>query len=103
MERPPSEPRPAYYRKVGPTFQPRFSLGLVYLFGFFFLFCMLLIAPSLIEVLQTVPTGPEQEEAAAKVAKEVIQPRLWIAFGLSSLTTVLGAHFRVLPGFRENR
>jgi hypothetical protein len=99
----PSKPPPLYYRKVGPTFQPRFTLGLVYLFGFFFLYCMILIAPSLIAVLQEVPAGPEQQQAAEEVAREVIRPRLWIAFGLSAITTVAGAHYRLLPGFREAR
>jgi len=103
MATPPSKPRPPYYRKVGPTFQPRFTLGLVYLFGFFFLYCLILIAPSLIEVLETVPTGPEQQQAAEKIAHEVIRPRLWIATALSTITTVAGAHYRLLPGFREVR
>jgi hypothetical protein len=103
MATPPSRPRPPYYRKVGPTFQPRFTLGLIYLFGFFFLYCMILIAPSLIAILETVPTGPEQQQAAEAVAREVIRPRLWIALGLSAITTVAGAHYHLLPGFREVR
>jgi hypothetical protein len=103
MASPPSKPRPPYYRKVGPTFQPRFTLGLVYLFGFFFLYCLILIAPSLIEILETVPTGPEQQQAAEEIAREVIQPRLWIAVVLSTITTVAGAHYHLLPGFREAR
>ena len=41
--------------------------------------------------------------AGEEVAREVIRPRLWIAFGLSSITTVAGAHYRLLPGFREVR
>ena len=98
-----SQKRPSYYRKVGTTFQPRFTLGILYLFGFFFLYCMILIAPSLIAVLETVPTGPEQQQAAETVAHEVIRPKLWIAVGLSAITTVAGAHYRLLPGFREVR
>jgi hypothetical protein len=100
MPPPGSEQRPAYYRKVGATFQPRFTLGILYLFGFFFVYCLLLVAPSLLEVLETVPTGPEQQQAAEQVAREVVRPRLWIAVLLSALTTVLGAHYRVLPGMR---
>jgi len=103
MALPPSKPRPSYYRKVGPTFQPRFTLGLLYLFGFFFLYCMIMIAPSLIEVLESVPTGPEQQQAAEAIARDAVRSRLWIAFGLSAITTVVGAHYRVLPGFREVR
>jgi hypothetical protein len=98
MAPPGSERRPAYYRKVGATFQPRFTLGILYLFGFFFVYCLLLVAPALLEVLRTVPTGPEQQAAAEQVAREVVRPRLWIAVLLSALTTVLGAHYRVLPG-----
>ena len=99
----PSQPqkRPSYYRKVETTFQPRFTLSILYLFGFFFLYCLLLIAPSLLEVAQTVPPGPEQQEAAQKVAHEVVRPRLWIAAVLSALTTVLGAHYRILPGMQS--
>jgi hypothetical protein len=92
--------RPPYHRKVGATFQPRFTLSILYLFGFFFLYCLLLIAPSLLEVARTVPVGPEQQEAAQQVAREVVRPRLWIAVVLSALTTILGAHYGFLPGMR---
>jgi hypothetical protein len=94
----PSRKRPPYYRKVGTTFRPRFTVSLLYLFGFFFLYCLLLVAPSLWEVFRTVPPGPEQQAAAQQVAHEVIRPRLWIAVALSAVTTVLGAHYRILPG-----
>jgi hypothetical protein len=95
-----SRKRPPYYRKVGTAFQPRFTLSILYLFGFFFLYCLLLVAPSLLEVAKTVPPGPEQQEVAQQVAREVVRPRLWIAVALAALTTVLGAHYRVLPGLR---
>lgn len=94
----PSRKRPPYYRKVGTTFRPRFTLSILYLFGFFFLYCVLLVAPSLLEVLRTIPPGPEQQEAAQRVAQEVVRPRLWVAVVLSALTTILGAHYRILPG-----
>ena len=100
--RPRDEP-PPYYRKTGATFEPRFTLSILYLFGFFFVYCLLLVSPALLEVMQTVPAGPEQEEAARRVAHEVVQPRLWIAVVLSALTTILGAHYRVLPGMRSRR
>ncbi len=95
--------RPPYYRKTGATFRPRFTLSMLYLFGFFFLYCLVLVAPSLLNVMQTVSPGPEQQAAAEEVAREVMRPRLWIAIVLSALTTVLGAHFRILPGLRPNR
>jgi hypothetical protein len=97
----PSEQRPAYYRKTGTAFQPRFTLSILYLFAFFFAYCLLLIAPSLLEILRTVPPGPEQQEAAEQIAHEVVRPRLWIAVVSSALTTILGAHFRLLPGMRS--
>jgi hypothetical protein len=98
-ERPPP---PVYYRKKGgATFEPRFTLGVLYLFGFFFVYCLLLVAPALLQILATVPTGPEQEAAARVAAQEAVQPRLWIAAAASALSTILGAHYRVLPGMRS--
>jgi len=100
MARSRSPKRPPYYRKVGTAFQPRFTLSILYLFGFFFLYCLLLVAPSLLKVAQTIPPGPEQQEAAQQIAREVVRPRLWIAAVLSAITTILGAHYRLLPGIR---
>ena len=76
-------------------------MSLIYLFGFFFVYCMLLIAPALFEVAQTLPPGPEQEAAAKQAAQQAVQPRLAIAIVASVFTTTLGAHFKVLPGLRE--
>ena len=76
-------------------------MSLIYLFGFFFLYCLVLIAPALYEVAVTIPPGPEQEEAAKQAAQKAIQPRLAIAIAASVFTTALGAHFKVLPGLRE--
>ena len=80
--------------------KPRFTLAILYIFGFFFLYCFLLVAPALWEVLQSTPVGPEQEEVAAQVAKETIQPRLWIAFVAAVATVALGMSRGVLPGTR---
>lgn len=101
--KPDRQPPPAYYRKVGSGFEPRFTLGILYLFGFFFGYCLLLVAPALWEVLQTMPPGPEQQEAARVAAQAAAKPRLWVAIGLAALTTILGAHYHVLPGFRSRR
>jgi len=49
-------------------------------------------------VLQTIPPGPEQQETAQQVTRDVVLPRLWIAVVLSALTTILGAHYHILPG-----
>ena len=84
----------------GPSFQPRFTLSLLYLVVFFFLFCLLLILPELLDVLANVPQGPEQEEIAKQVAREAVRPRLSIAAALALLTTGLGGYFGWLPGMK---
>jgi TctA family transporter len=85
------------------TFQPRFTLGLLYLIAFFLLYCLLLAAPALIEIANSVPPGPEQQEAAARAAKEAVQSRLWMA-GLAALvTTAIGIRAGVLPGTGARR
>jgi ABC-type sulfate transport system permease component len=83
-----------------PTFQPRFTLSLLYLFGFFLLYCLLFVAPELYEVLRNVPPGPEQEEAAREAAREAIRPRLLYALGAALFTTAVGARAGWLPGMR---
>jgi TctA family transporter len=92
----PSRPRRA-------TFQPRFTLGLLYLVAFFVVYCLLLAAPALIEVANSVPPGPEQEEAAARAAKEAVQSRLWMAGVAALVTTAIGIRAGVLPGTRTPR
>ena len=78
------------------------ALALVYLFGFFGLYCLLLVAPELLDVLATVPPGPEQQEVAEQVVREAVRPRLLPALLLAMLTTALGGYFQVLPGFRAS-
>jgi len=56
-------------RSRPPTFRPRFTLSLLYLFGFFLLYCLLFVAPELYEVMQNVPTGPEQEQAPSNQSR----------------------------------
>ena len=90
------EPRPSRT----PTFQPRFTLSLLYLFGFFLLYCLLFVAPELYDVLQNVPPGPEQEEAAREVARRAIRPRLPFALAAALVTTVVAARAGWLPGMR---
>ncbi len=55
-----------------PPFQPRFTLGLFYLFVFFFLYCILLVSPQLYEAARSVPPGPEQEEVT-KLWEQCVQ------------------------------
>jgi hypothetical protein len=62
---------------------------------------LVLIAPTLWHVMQTVPPGPELERAAQEAAREAARPRLLLALALALVTVVLGARSRVLPGIRR--
>jgi hypothetical protein len=87
-------------RSRPPTFQPRFTLGLFYLFAFFALYCLLAVSPELYQVMRALPPGPEQERAAQEIARIAIRPRLPFAL-LGALVTVLaGARSGLLPGLR---
>ena len=92
-----SEPR----RSRPPTFQPRFTLSLLYLSGFFLLYCLLFVAPELYEVMQNLPTGPEQEQAAQEAARQAVRPRLPYALAAALATTVVAARAGWLPGMRR--
>lgn len=98
---PPADPRtrPPLPRRRPPTaFQPRFTVALLYLFGLFFLYCFLLVAPELYDVWSTVPPGPEQEAVAAELVREALGPRLGVAIAAAIATLLVGAYARVLPG-----
>ena len=81
--------------------RPRFTLAILYLFAFFFGFCFVIVAPELWHVLQTVPVGPEQEEAARRLAQEAIQPRLHLAAALAVAATGAGMYYDALPGMKR--
>ncbi len=70
-----------------------------YLTVFFFLFSFLQILPGLIEILGSMPPGPEQERAAAEAGHTNVSPLLSLA--LSLVATSLGSYYQVLPGMRE--
>lgn len=82
------------------TFQPRFTLSLLYFCVLFLLYCVVLVLPELSQI--EPPSGPEQAEAvkqaAAEAARAAIRPRLPIALVLTLGTLFLGARFRLLPG-----
>lgn len=89
------------YQKVNPAqFRPRATLGLVYFFGFFFLFAFLLVAPTLWDGYQRVSADPEQWEPAQRAVQEAMRPRLLIALGLATAVTLIGGRARLLPGTR---
>ena len=80
--------------------RPRFTLLIFYAFGFFFLYCFALVAPALWDVLQSMPPGPEQEEAAKQAAQRVAAGRMGIAFVAAVVTTGIGLYKNLLPGTR---
>ena len=79
-------------------FRPRFAIGLFYFFVFFMLAGLLMILPELLDVLERVPPGPEQQEAAKEVARNAMGGKLGLAFLAALGATALGAYFEVLPG-----
>ena len=87
----------------GATFRPRFTLTILYFFAFLLLFCAALAAPALLEVLRSMPPGPEQEAAAREAARRAVAPRLPIAALAALATTAVGLVARLLPGLRKPR
>jgi len=95
-------------RRAGaPVFRPRFTLTLLYLAFFFFLFGLLLAFPDLLEGARDLGPGPEEltpEELdrARDTARDALRGgRLLLALALAVVVTGLGAYARVLPGLRE--
>lgn len=95
-----SEPPPPTRRRAAP-FRPRFTIALFYLVGIFVLYSLLLAAPGLIEVYETIPPGPEQQAAAEHATQDALRaPRIWIVAGLTLITTAIGTRTGWLPGTR---
>ncbi|MCZ6464331.1 MAG: hypothetical protein O7A09_08320 [Proteobacteria bacterium] len=92
-------PRPRMPRT--PSFTPRFTLVILYLFVFFMATSLLLILPDLMDVLAEVPTGPEQQRVAEERARAAMSGRLLPAFFLAVVGVGLGTYYRVLPGLRS--
>jgi hypothetical protein len=84
----------------GAAFRPHFTLTIVYFFAFLLLFCAAVATPALLEVLQSMPPGPEQEAAAREAARRAVAPRLPIAALAALTTTAIGVATRILPGLR---
>jgi hypothetical protein len=57
------------------------------------------VLPDLIGVMNEMPPGPAQQQAAARVARDGASPL--ISAALSLVATSLGSYFQVLPGMRE--
>ena len=90
-------------RTPSATFQPHFTLSLLYLAFFFFAYSLLLVAPELAGVVR--PASPEDEEvmkqAAAAATHDVVASRLAWALLLAFATLYLGVRQRLLPGMRR--
>jgi len=95
-----------FRRARGPSFRPRFTLTLLYLLFFFFLFGMAFALPDLLEGAHQLAPGPEElspEELsrARDTAQRALQGgRLFLALGLAVVATGLGSYARLLPGLR---
>ena len=81
--------------------RPRFTIGLLYLFGFFFIYALALVAPALFEVLRSMEPGPEMEQRAYEVARDTAGPRLRFALVAAIATMGLGMLKGWLPGTQE--
>jgi hypothetical protein len=84
-------------------FQPRFTLMLLYLAGFFLFYGLLFVAPDLAPLLgaegQALP--PEQlQERARQVAQEAMRGKVILALLAAVATVGIGAWRRALPGMR---
>jgi hypothetical protein len=94
-------------RSATPVFRPRFTLTLLYLAFFFFLFGLLLALPELLEGARDLGPGPdeltpEELDRARETGREALRGgRVLVALALAVIATGLGAYARVLPGLRE--
>jgi hypothetical protein len=84
-----------------PVPRPRIALGVLYLLGFFALYCVALVTPALWHVARSLPTGPAQQQVAMEVARDTIRPRLPFAFAAALTTTAWGMYKGFLPGARR--
>ena len=89
------------------VFRPRFTLSLLYLVFFFFLFGLLLALPELLEGARELGPGPdeltpEELDRARETARGALAGgRLLLALGLAVIATGLGSYARLLPGLRD--
>lgn len=105
----PADPSAPFYaafvqdlpRRRPASFRPRATLALLYFFGFFFLFCFLLVGPVLWRGFHAVSADATQWDAAQQAVQQAMAPRLWIAFALAAAVTLIGGRTGVLPGSRQ--
>jgi hypothetical protein len=88
------------------VFRPRFTLTILYLAFFFFLFGLLFALPELLQEARDLGPGPDEltpeELARARdTVREALKGgRLFVALGLAVIATGLGSYARLLPGLR---
>ncbi|HTF33628.1 MAG TPA: hypothetical protein VK714_08000 [Myxococcota bacterium] len=88
-------------RRRAPPFRPVFSVTLAYFAGFFFLFCLLIVAPALVQVAREGEPSEEMQQRAQSAAHDAIQGRLPLAFIAALVVTGIGVYARALPGLRD--
>jgi Na+/proline symporter len=99
---PGEEPRRA--ARAPASFRPRSTLVLIYFFGLFFCFALVLVVPDLVAAYRELPPeGPARDdlELASRIAREAIRGRLGLALAASALATSVGAWTGALPGLRR--
>lgn len=104
MAAPPS--RPPGSRRRSTPFRPRFTIMILYVGAFYFLFALLLVLPALLDALAQLPPGgetptPEELELARDVSRGALSGgKVYVALFAALAATALGAWRGLLPGLR---
>ena len=98
-------PRPTPRRSLsGSGFRPEFTLYLVYFFGFFLFFALLLALPDLLDGVRSLPpaaTIEEERAAGAAIARRAVAGRLPWAVIAAIIAIGIAGYTQVLPGLRR--
>lgn len=79
-------------------FQPRFTLTIVYFFGFLVAYGLLMASPEIVEGLRSLPADADPTEAGRETVRQALRGRMPLA-ALAALVTVGGLTWlRILPG-----
>jgi len=85
------------------SFQPRFTLMLVYFVALLFLYSFALASPVVVEWFRigSAPgAGPAEQAQFAQAMREALSGRIWIAALAAVATMLLGIWGKLLPGLR---
>lgn len=90
------------------VFRPHFTLVLLYVAGFFLLFCLLLALPDLIEGARGLPPGsgaltPEDRAQAERIVRGALRGRIHWALTAAIVVVGAGAWTGRLPGLGRPR